>query len=88
MRQTCANPIVSSTSTHPREVIGIDLGDRWSRYCVLNQAGRVVEEDRVRTTPEALAVKFGALPATRVVIEVGARTLPGLVVCCKHKDTR
>src|SRR5215472_15654598 len=72
MRRTFANPPVPSTSTHPREVIAIDLGDRWSRYCVLDQAGRVVEEDRVRTTPEALAMKFGALPATRVVIEVGA----------------
>ena len=24
--------------------IGIDLGDRWSHYCVLNRAGEIVEE--------------------------------------------
>jgi hypothetical protein len=24
-------------------VIGLDLGDRWSRYCVLDEAGAVLE---------------------------------------------
>jgi hypothetical protein len=38
--------------------IGIFLGDRWSRYCVLNQAGAVIEEDRVRTTEEGLKLRF------------------------------
>ena len=65
---------VSSTSRHPREVIGIDLGDRWSRYCVLDQAGKVTEKDRIRTTPQALAAIFGKLPPTRIVIEVGAHS--------------
>ena len=73
MKQTLAVP-VCPPSTHPREVIGIDLGDRWSRYCVVNQAGAVVEEDRVRSTPDALAAKFGELPRTRIVIEVGAHS--------------
>ena len=73
MKQTLAVP-VCPPSTHPREVIGIDLGDRWSRYCVVNQACAVVEEDRVRTTADALAAKFGGLPATRIVIEVGAHS--------------
>jgi hypothetical protein len=34
--------------------VGIDLGDRWSRYCVVNSVGEVVIEDRVRTTPEGM----------------------------------
>jgi transposase len=74
MKQTLTTAPVYSPSTTAREVIGIDLGDRWSRYCVVDQAGRVVEEDRVRTTPEALAVKFGKLGPTRIVIEVGAHS--------------
>ena len=74
MRQTLASTPVWPPQTHPREVIGIDLGDRWSRYCVLDQAGTVIEEDRVRTTPEALAAKFGQLSPTRMVIEVGAHS--------------
>jgi transposase len=74
MKQTLATALVCSNSTTAREVIGVDLGDRWSRYCVLDAEGTVVEEDRVRTTPGALVVKFGALPAARVVIEVGAHS--------------
>jgi transposase len=53
-------------------VIGVDLGDKWSRYCTLDEVGTVLREDRVRTTAEGLRKKFGALPATRIVIE--ART--------------
>ena len=26
--------------------IGLDLGDRWSRYCVVDAGGAVTEEDR------------------------------------------
>jgi len=74
MKQTLATIPVCSPSTTPREVIGIDLGDRWSRYCVLDQAGTVIEEDRVRTTPEALTARFGQEAATRIVIEVGAHS--------------
>ena len=46
--------------------VGIDLGDRWSRYCVVDRAGSVVEEDRVHTTAEALKERFGAAAADTV----------------------
>ena len=29
-----------------QKTIGIDLGDRWSRYCILGGDGQIVEEDR------------------------------------------
>jgi hypothetical protein len=35
--------------------IGLDLGDRSSWYCGLDEAGRVVLEQRVSTTPKASA---------------------------------
>ena len=35
-------------------VIGLDLGDKWSRYCVLDSAGAILEEDRVRSNAESL----------------------------------
>ena len=73
MKQTFTTAAVCPPAIHPK-VIGIDLGDRWSHYCVLDQAGTVLEEDRVRTTPEALSAKFGVLSATRIVIEVGAHS--------------
>jgi len=34
--------------------IGLDLGDRSSYYCVLDEAGRIVLEEKVATTPKAL----------------------------------
>jgi transposase len=34
--------------------IGVDLGDRWSFYCVLDEAGKIILEQKVATTPEAM----------------------------------
>src|SRR5579862_2674967 len=51
--------------------IGMDLGDRWSRYCIVDAAGTIAKEDRVRTTPEVLEECFGKIPSTRIVIETG-----------------
>ncbi len=74
MKQGLASASVCSPQAQPAEVIGIDLGDRWSRFCVLDQAGDAIDEDRIRTTPEAFTSKFGVLPPTRVVIEAGAHS--------------
>lgn len=64
-------------SNHPQSsseiTIGIDLGDRWSRYCVLDGTGNVVEEDRVRTTDEALTVRLRRT-AARIVVEAGTHS--------------
>jgi len=74
MKQALAIASTCSPQTQPREVVGIDLGDRWSRFCVLDQTGTVIEEDRVRTSPEAFTPKFEKLAPTRIVIEVGAHS--------------
>jgi transposase len=55
-------------------VIGLDLGDRWSRYCMLDSAGAVLEENRVRSIEQALDERFGRLSATRIVIETGTHS--------------
>jgi transposase len=55
-------------------VIGLDLGDRWSRYCVLDNAGAVLEENRVRSTDQALEERFGTLSTARFVIETGTHS--------------
>ena len=37
----------------PRITVGVDLGDRYSYLCFLDtQSGEVIEEGRLRTTPE------------------------------------
>ena len=32
--------------------IGLDLGDRWSFYCVLDEAGKIILEQKIPTTTE------------------------------------
>jgi transposase len=40
--------------------IGLDLGDRWSFYCVLDEAGEVILEQKLATTPEAIKQALGS----------------------------
>jgi transposase len=51
--------------------IGLDLGDRWSYYCVLEEGGRVVMESKVSTSPNAMKVVFGAMGRSRMALETG-----------------
>ena len=42
--------------------IGLDLGDRSSWYCVLDEAGDVLLEQKLGTTPKAMKEVFGKMP--------------------------
>jgi len=39
----------------------LDPGDRWSFYCVLDEAGQVILEQKLPTTPEAMKKAFGKI---------------------------
>ena len=54
--------------------IGIDLGDRTSRVCVLGSNGQIEQESSIQTTAKAIARQFESLPRSRVVIEVGTHS--------------
>jgi len=54
--------------------IGVDLGDKNSRYCALNKQGEVVAEGSVGTTRKAIVEKFQGLPSCRVALEVGTHS--------------
>ena len=41
--------------------VGVDLGDRWSRYCVLDAHGQILKEDTIATTAQALRKRFSDL---------------------------
>lgn len=58
----------------PSVTIGLDLGDRYSRVCVLDDDGNVVEEGRVRTTRSGLRRRFRNEPGVRMVLEVGTHS--------------
>jgi transposase len=54
--------------------IGMDLGDKTSRYCVLGAQGEVVSEGSVTTTRKAMLEKFGPMQRCRMAIEVGTHS--------------
>jgi hypothetical protein len=47
-----------------RLTVGLDLGDRSSWYCVLDEAGSVLLEQRVSTTAKAMQEAFGGMPCS------------------------
>ncbi len=57
-----------------RLTIGMDLGDRSSRYCMLDEQGEVIREGSVATTKKGLNQVFGAMPRCRVALEVGTHS--------------
>ena len=54
--------------------IGLDLGDRWSFYCVLDEAGKILLEQKVATTPEAMKQTFGKMARSRIALETGTHS--------------
>ena len=51
--------------------IGLDLGDRSSWYCVIDESGTVQLEQKLSTTPKAVREMFGGLPHCRIALETG-----------------
>src|SRR5580704_1296486 len=51
--------------------IGLDLGDRSSWYCLLDESGAVLVEEKVSTTPKAMREAFEGTPQCRIALETG-----------------
>jgi transposase len=54
-----------------KPTIGVDPGDRWSFYCVLDETGEIILQQKLPTTPEAMRRTFEKLPQSRIVLETG-----------------
>jgi transposase len=61
----------------PKITAGLDLGDKYSYLCLINtESGEVVEEGRLRSTPEALRGRFSSeQQQLRIAIEAGTHSL-------------
>ena len=68
------NTVGASQSKKERLTIGLDLGDRNSRYCILDEAGEVIAEGSVASTKKGLAQVFGSKPRSRMALEVGTHS--------------
>jgi transposase len=70
-----------------RLTMGVDLGDRWSQYCILDLEGETLAEGQLRTTQQDIAEFFQALNAARVVVEVGTHSawVREVICSCGHE---
>jgi transposase len=55
-------------------VVGLDVGDKKSRYAVLNREGELVEEGTVESTREGLSAQFAGRDRMLVVMETGTHS--------------
>ena len=61
---------------HPQITAGLDIGDKYSYLlCLIDQhSGEVVEEGRLRTTPEAFKRRFASERTMLIAIEAGTHS--------------
>ncbi len=59
----------------PKTTAGLDLGDKYSYLCLIDQqSGEVMEEGRLRTTQEAFRRRFSSEQPMHIAIEAGTHS--------------
>jgi transposase len=80
---------MDGSKERPKVMAGVDLGDKYSYLCLIEtQSGEVIEEGRLRTTPEALRRRFASeQPPMRIAIETGTHSpwVSRLLEECGHE---
>src|SRR5258706_3233072 len=66
----CGNEIFKASKL----TIGLDLGDRTSHYCILDEAGNVILEHSLPTTPNGIQQVFRRIPRSRIALETGTHS--------------
>ena len=67
---------------------GMDLGDNYSHLCLIDtESGELIEESRLRTTPEAMRRRYDSERPLHVAIEVGTHSpwVSRLLTECGHE---
>lgn len=69
---------MDGSKVQPKMTAGLDLGDKYSYLCLIDQeSAEVIEEGRLRTTPEpeAFRRRFSSeRPPMRIAIEAGTHS--------------
>src|SRR5215204_1175428 len=79
---------MNASKEHPHMTAGLDLGDKYSYLCFIDQhSGEVIEEGRLRTTPEAFLRRFASEQPMRIAIEAGIHSpwVSRLLEECGHE---
>lgn len=66
--------VMETTKDKPGMTVGLDLGDRYSHYCLLNEDCEVVEEGRMQSTENAFRRHFEGEPRQRIALECGTHS--------------
>ncbi len=62
------------STVEPQRTVGLDVGDRWTQVCVVDQrSGEVVDRGQVHTTRGELRRRFQGAPM-RIALEVGSHS--------------
>ena len=67
-------PAAKAKRAQQSVTIGMDLGDRNSRYCILSSEGEILREGQVATTKAEMIKTFSRLGRARIAIEVGTHS--------------
>jgi transposase len=68
-------PTMDASKERPKMTAGLDIGDKYSYLCLIDQeSGEVIEEGRLRTTPETLRRRFASEQHLRIAIEAGTHS--------------
>ena len=60
---------------HPHMTAGLDIGDRYSYLCLIDtDSGEIMEEGRLRTSPETFKRRFASERPMRIAIEAGTHS--------------
>src|SRR3712207_3130352 len=80
---------MDGSKEQPRMTAGLDLGDKYSYLCLIDtQSGKVMEEGRLRTSPETFRRRFSSEQPLRIAIEAGTHSPWVSRVCSKSVTTR
>jgi transposase len=63
-----------NVSAQPERTVGLDLGDRYSHYCIVTGRGECMEEGRIQSTEAALRKQFGNQDPLRIALEAGTHS--------------
>jgi transposase len=67
--------MTDGSSEQPKMTAGLDLGDKYSYLCLIDQhSGEVIEEGRLRTSPEAFRRRFASEQPMPIAIEAGTHS--------------
>ncbi|MGI9070982.1 MAG: IS110 family transposase [Bryobacteraceae bacterium] len=54
--------------------IGLDIGDKFTHFCILDTEGALIAEGRFRSTPDVVKEQFEGVPRCRIALEVGTHS--------------